>query len=123
MRDPEHDPMAPLAELHADVAAPPTAAESLIWHAEQLVAAARRLAATPPEDRIAPGFDKDTEDEPDLDDQLRALEERELALRSVLAAVRRETYQALRDRNWSVQQIADQWQVTNKSVYKVLGRR
>jgi hypothetical protein len=48
------------------------------------------------------------------------LDERALAVRSLVAACRRHTYETLRANDWTVQQIADHWSVSNKAVYKVL---
>jgi transposase len=40
----------------------------------------------------------------------------------LVAACRRDTYQALLDEGWSVKKIARHWGVSNKAVYKSLGR-
>lgn len=111
----EHDPMAvlPEAEVAPDTVDP---WQALARQAQWLAAQADRLAALTPAERIARDEDGDEADE------LSMLDARELALRGALAACRRSTYQQLLDTGWTVQQIADELDVSYQAVRKVLNR-
>lgn len=114
----DHDPMALLGEPEPV----PTVWESLAQQTQWLADLAQRAATLAPEHRISrpDGAEDDDVAETDL---LADLDARWQAIRAVVAACRRETYQELREQGWSVQQIAEHWGVSDKAVYKVLGRR
>lgn len=86
---------------------------SLAQQARWLADAAERVAKQNPADRL----DTDT----DIN-ELDMLDTRALNARSVAAACRRHTYQALRDAGWSVADIAAHADTSTKAVYKVLNR-
>jgi hypothetical protein len=95
----------------------PSAWESLARHARWLADHAEKVAAMDPSARVR--YDEDGDE--DLD-HLALLDKRALGVRGLVAACRRDTYQALLDEGWSVKKIARHWGVSNKAVYKSLGR-
>jgi len=113
----EHDPFAVFER--ADEVPNPTPWESLANQATWLAQLATKTAALPPEDRMTLSPDSL---EPDVD-LLAELDSRALAVRAAVAACRRDTWRALRDRGWTLAQIADHWGVTPQAVSKALGRR
>jgi hypothetical protein len=102
-----HDPMELLGEPLPEPLDPWKAlADQARWLADY----AERCAAVEPE-ILAPVGDHDA---------LAELDARALAVRSLAAACRRHTYQALRDGGASVSDIAEAWGRTRQSVNQVL---
>lgn len=101
-----HDPL----EILGEPLPVPTPWESLAQHARWLAEYAEVAAKVNPID-LAPIDDRDF---------LAELDARALAIRSIAAACRRHTYQALRDDGVPVSAIAEAWSVSDQAVYKVL---
>lgn len=84
---------------------------SLAQQARWLADAAERVAKQNPADRLDTNMN-----------ELDILDTRALNARSVVAACRRHTYQALRDAGWSVADIAAHADTSTKAIYKILNR-
>lgn len=108
-----HDPM---AALPSDPRPNPTPWESLAQQARRLAELADRCAAMPPAD-LAPVHDVDG-----TADLLADLDSRALAIRSVVAACRRATWQELADQGHTAADIARMWGVTRQAVSQTLVR-
>ena len=115
MSSDEFDPMALLGDsLTAKTTTP---WESLALHAQWLADHIARIAAMDPADRIK--WDENGDE--DLD-HLAVLDHRAKSITALAAACRRDTYRALLDQGWTVKKIAKHWGVSDKAVYKSLGR-
>ncbi|MBV8932730.1 MAG: hypothetical protein JO285_09315 [Kutzneria sp.] len=115
MSSDEFDPM----PLFGDALPAPTTTpwESLALHAQWLADHIAAIAAMDPAERIKWGEHSDE----DLD-QLAVLDHRAKSITALAAACRRDTYRALLEQGWTVKKIAKHWGVSDKAVYKSLGR-
>lgn len=85
--------------------------QSLAQQARRLAEAAERVGALGPSERIGAGVD-----------ELDLLDERALAVRSVVGACRRDTYEQLREGGWTPADLAAAVGTSPRAVYKILAR-